>query len=530
MLGSVPVFAQQLPEGLTVEQQKKVEQYIVDYIKVLRMKEPQPQPAEVAEFNKKYTQLCRERAEAAYKEHGIWFYCEDKKEFRGNIRWDEVVTYRIYWQLYAHYGSLEKIPNYSEENHQKAIKFWQSWQQEDGSWRNIFTGKGGSNVKQCNSKYIPPPNIMGLLGCQPLYASSTYGAAKPDIDFCLKKIAGGQMNHGTGPLSVMFKMVSEGDVEYIPVVERGVELAVARISRHTGMFHGREGKGGRWSSYGTTEQTMKGMLRLIGYMGVENMPWRHVRADTIIENQEQMRKGGVSVKRNTSEMMVQCLLESPYRADELLKALDGHSKVIMEGDPSRSHKTGDYTAYIMMMFGPYLNWEGYEGRSPRTPFPTGVAYDYRVEVGPFGNCANVIKKRPEELLWHEDFSYAKYGLRARNTAHEQRQVTDIVPASDEGWTTSRDDEGRTVLTRTLTLGETLPEKPYLKMKWSGGDIEILLNGVPVRKKLGGLADFGAVHIPDEARKTLKRGENTLVIRSTGPTKALAVSAGLIDWK
>lgn len=405
-----------------------VEQYILDYINVLRMPEAQPPPPEVAAFNEKYIETCRKRAEAEYKEHGRWFYCEDKKEFGGNIRWDECVTYRIYWQLYTRYGSLDKIPNYSEENHRKAIKFWQSWQQEDGSWRNIFTGKGG-----------------------------------------------------------------------------------------------------RWSSYSTTDQTMKGMMRLIGRLGVENMPCRHVRADTIIENQGEMREGEVSVKRNTAEMMVQCLLESPYRAEELLKALDGHSKVIMEGDPSRSHMTGDYTAYILMIFGPYLNWKGYEGTSPRTPFETGVAYDYRVEVGPFGNCANVIKKRPEELLWHEDFSYARYGLRARNTAHEQRRVTDIVPASDEGWTTSTDDQGRTVLTRTLTLNKTLPEKPYLKIKWSGGDIEILLNDVPVKKKLGGLADFGAVHIPDEARKTLKPGENTLVIRSTGKTKALAVSAGLINW-
>ena len=521
--------AQMIPEGLTVEQQKKVDQYIRDYIKVMRVKEPQPQPPAVAAFNKKYTEVCLKRAESEYKKHGRWFYCEDRREFGGGIRWDEVVTYRTYWQLYANYGALEKIPNYSKKNHEEAIKFWQSWQKKDGAFYNMFTGRGGSakhsDQVQCNSKYIPPPNIMGMLGCKPFYKSGTYGAAKPDVAACLKQVAGGQMNAGTAIVAVMMKMIHAGETEYIPDVERAVELAVARISPRTGMFTG----GGNWSGYGTTAETMKGLLRLIGYMGVENMPYRHVRADTIIANQTAMRKGAVSVKRNTAEMMVQCLLESPYRSDELLKALDGHSKAISAGG-ANSHMKGDYTAYVFVMFGPYLNWKGYDGMAPRTPFPTGVADDYRVEVGPFGRCANIIKKRPEELLWHKDFTYARYGLRARNTAHEKRKVIDVVPASSEGWAKSTDSKGRAVLTRTLKLEKAKLENPYLKIKWSGGDIEILLNGVLVKKKLAGLKDFGAVHIPDEARKTLKTGENALVVRSVGKAGALNASAGLIDWK
>ena len=95
--------SQQLPSNLTEQQQQKLDQYILDYIKVLRVKEPQPQPPMVEEFNKKYTEYCGRRAEAEYKKHGRWFYCEDSKEFRGDIRWDEVVTYRTYWQLYCPY-------------------------------------------------------------------------------------------------------------------------------------------------------------------------------------------------------------------------------------------------------------------------------------------------------------------------------------------------------------------------------------------------------------------------------------------
>jgi len=527
--GGTAAFSSQIPSDLTAEQLEKLDQYILDYIKVLRVKEQQPQPPNIKEFNERYTEYCRQRAEWKFAQHGRWFYCENnKKDFSNDIRWDEVVTYRIYWRLYAAYGSLEKIPNYSEENHEEAIKFWQKWQNEDGAFFNIFTGEG--NGHGCNGKYIPI--ILKLLGTEPLHKTSGYGAEELNVQECLEQISRRKMNWGTATVSVMMKRIHEGQTEYIPIVERAVELAVSQLSPHTGMFHGPAGtlSGDTWKGYGATAETMKGMLRLIGYMGVENMPYRHVRADTLIENQEWFRKSTISVKRNTAEMMVQCLLESPYRSEELLKALDGHSKVIMEDEPWKSHMTGDYTSYVLMLFGPYLNWEGYEGRAPRTVFPTGAEYDYRVEVGPFGRCINVIRKTPEELLWHKDWTYAQYGLRARNTAHEKREVIDVVPASGDHWERSTDKEGRIVLTRTITIAITDIENPYIRIKWSGGDIEILLNGVLVKKKLGSLKDFGAVHIPDEARKTLKAGENTLVVRAADKAGVLEANAGLIDWR
>jgi len=524
-----PARAQPIRADLTGEQRRKLDQSILDTIKVMRLKKTQPQPPQVERFNEKYTAYCRRRAEAEYTKHGRWFYCEDHKEFRGNIRWDEVVTYRVYWQLYARCGSLEKIPNYTKANHRKALAFWQRWQERDGSFYNPFTGRGSG--PGCNGKYVPV--IMQLLGGRPLHETSGYGAATLDVDLCLRQIAGRQMNHGTATASVILRRIHKGHVEFIPVLERAVELALTHVSPHTGMFHGPGGKpsGGAWSGYGTTAETMKGLLRLIGYMGVENMPCRHVRADTLIANQDLFRKGPISVKRNTAEMIVQCLLESPYRSEELLEALGGHARVILSGQPSKSHITGDYAAYILMMFGPYLNWEGYDGRAPRTPLHLGVAYDWRVEIGPFGRCANVIRKQPAERLWHKDWRYARYGLRARNTAHEKRKVIDVVPASAEGWTQSKDDKGRVVLMRTFTLGKARLDSPYLKMKWSGGDIEIVVNGILVRRKLGGLADYGAVHITPEARKSLHPGENTIGIRAVSEAKRpLKAGAGLIDWR
>lgn len=519
------VFANPPNEG----GQDPIDQFILACVKRMRVQKVQPQPDFVKEFDRKYTEYCRQRAEAEYKEHGRWFYCEDKKEFRDDTRWDECVTYRVYKQLLTRYGSLEKLPNYSVENHEKAKKFWRKWQKEDGSFYNIFLEEDGGSKENCNGKYVSM--IMSLIGCEKRYQSSGYGAAEVDTKRFLDSMARGKMNHGTSLAWVLFGQIDQGKTNYIPVLERGLELGLSRISVHTGMLQGRDAQptDRAWRDYTTTSETMKGLLRMVAYMGTENLPYRHKRADTLLDKQEWFRKGTISVKRNTAEMMVQCLLESPYRSEELLKALEGHSEVILEGEPEKSHVTGDYASYVIKMFGPYLHWEGYEEAAPRTRFSQGAQSGWRVVVGPFGRCVNLIKKRPEERFGHEDWTYEKFGLRARNAAHEKRKVIDLVPASADEWSQSTNKRGQLVMERNFSLGQEKWQNPHLKIKWSGGDIEIRLNGVLVKRKLGGLPDFGAIHIPEEARKTLKEGKNSLTIRSMGKSDVLEVSAGLIDW-
>jgi hypothetical protein len=113
-------------------------------------------------------------------------------------------------------------------------------------------------------------------------------------------VANRDLNSGMAAAATMLTRIHEGETEFIPVLERGLELA--RMSPHTGMFHGPKGNhsGRAWSGYGTTANTMKGLARMLGYMGVENMPYRHTRADTLIKNQEQCRKGEISMRRNTA--------------------------------------------------------------------------------------------------------------------------------------------------------------------------------------------------------------------------------------
>jgi hypothetical protein len=450
----------------------------------------------------------------------------------------------VHKQLLNRYGSLEKLPNYSKENHEKAKKFWQKWQREDGSFYNPFVKEDNGNSSNCNGKYVSI--IMGMLGAEQLFevgavAKSAGGAevksspddpVKRDSEQLFSNMARGRMNHGTMLAARMVGQIDSGKMEYIPVLERGLELGLLRISKYTGMFQGKDAqpRDGAWKDYTTTSESMKGRLRVVGFMGSENLPYRQKRADTLLAKQDWMRKGEISVKRNTAEMMVQSMLESPYRNEELLKAFEGHSKSIFDNDPAKSHATGDYAAYIIKMFGPFLHWEGYEESIPRTRFSQGVRSKWRVVIGPFGRCANLIKKLPKELFTHKDWTYEKYGLRSRNTAHENRKVIDVVAASADDWIKITDDQGLVEMKRNFALGKEKLQNPYVKIKWSGSDIEILLNGVLVKKKIAGLADFGAVHIPERARKTLKAGENTLVVRKVGKSRVLDVSAGIIDWK
>ncbi len=501
----------------------KLERCFKDNIKDIRLKGKIKPPKNVSTFLDKYSQYCEKRATSEIEAHGRWFYCEDKKEFGGDIRWDEVVTYRIYSQLLDHYGSLEKLPGYTPARLKKARLFWQKWQKPNGSWINHLTRKG--TPRQCNGKYVGV--ILKLLNTNPLYQTTGHGAFEIDTQKCFREIAARKMNHGTAHLSSMLNQIQDGNVALIPAFERAVELAMREISNVTGMFHGPNGKGGYWNRYGATAETMKGLLRLIAYLGLENIPYRSVRADSLIENQKPMRAASLSVKRNTAEMFVQCMLESPYRNKELLEALKKHSVVILKNQPHQSHVTGDYAAYVLQIFGPFLHWEGYEDSTPRTRFYQGMQNDYRVEVGPYGRAVNLIPKKPEEKIDHPEWSYEKCNLRMRNLVHRSREIIEIVPASASTW----DKNIRSgVISMNFSLEDLKLENPYIKLRWSGDNIEILLNDVPVKRKIGEFKDYGAICIPSNIVKSLKVGVNKLSIRPLHGKEIINLSAGIIDWK
>ena len=526
------------PDDLSPEQKETIEKYRLDFIKANRLSEKQQMPEFFKTFKEKYKEYCLKLAQEEYKKHGRWFYCQDYRKFGdGYKRWDEVVTFRIYWSLINYYGGLEKIPDYSKENHEKAIKFWQSWQYPDGSFKNPFDAK-----TPINYKYVP--SILELLGARALY-KSTIGVKGGSEKINLNTFWSGcttfhGLNGQAAVASEMFTKIHEGKTEYIPALERGIEIFLSRMNSKTGMFHENKiPQNKQWSEYGTTANHMKCLSRLVGYSGVENMPYRHRRADTLIAKQRYFQLAGVDVLRNTAEMYMQCIEESPYQREALLKALAKNALAYHNDQPWKSHLTGDYTIYAIQMFGPLLNWDGYEEKTPRTPHYNGIANSYRIMIGPFGRCANIIEKTPEEMPWHKDWSIEKYGLQTRNTEYDRREVVDIVPVCQNNhWQESRDVQGRFVLTQTFNLKDTELENPYLKMQWSGGDIEIYVNNIFIKKKLAGLnqpedktlSKFGAVYIPSQARKALQKGQNIIkIISNRNADNAPQVRIGLIDW-
>ena len=223
-----------------------------------------------------------------------------------------------------------------------------------------------------NYKYVP--NILELLGARALYKSTIGvkgGSEKIDLNtFWSGCTTFHGLNGQAAVASEMFTRIHEGKTEYIPALEQGIEIFLSRMNSVTGMFHeDKIPQNKQWSEYGATANHMKCLSRLIGYSGVENMPYRHRRADTLIANQRYFQLADVAVLRNTAEMYMQCIEESPYRREELLKALAKNAQAYYNEQPWKSHLTGGYTIYVMQIFGPLLNWDGYEKKAPRTPHP-----------------------------------------------------------------------------------------------------------------------------------------------------------------
>lgn len=516
-------------------------QYALDRMLTLGQPEKRPVPEKVRRFEEEYTRYCRNRAIDEYARTGQWFYCPDHHEFSEVYRWDEVVTWRVFWQLIKALGGIEKLPDYSLENHQKAVAFWQGWQRPDGEFFNPATGKTGSEKdgSGINGKYVPA--VLELLGAQPLHSTSGYGATAINLSELLAQCADHKkgwgmttLNHGLGKVAVLFQRIHEGETDLIPTVERCIELALSGWNAETGLFdvNPETVPGDFWSNYHATAACFKGLNRLLSAMGAENFPLRRQRADTLLKHQQEFRsdQAYIGVIRNTIEMFTQSLMESDYRQEELRQALAEHALALLRGEPWNIEE-GDYITYSLLMLGAFLQWEGYdpvmERKSHPAPCDEGAAYDYRLVIGPYGRCANIIPKADYEKADHPDFNYAKCGLRARNAVHEKKPVREIAPPSD-AWTESRDEKGGLVLTREFDLTE-IPREPWLKIKWTGGDVDIHVNGVFVRRKLDGMPETGAVQIPTQAAATLKPGRNTLSLHFASDQPSSRPLAGLLDW-
>ena len=234
-----------------------------------------------------------------------------------------------------------------------------------------------------------------------------------------------------------------------------------------------------------------------------------------------------------------------YRHDELLDAMEFCLGGFRDPKVWEDTGTGAYCVFGYGFIGAFMNWEDlpFDVAMPQyLRFEHGCKMKWRFVVGPYGNWVNVIRKKPEEIFGHPKYDVEKHGLKARNRAHWAKEVTEVIPQQKVALTLATDKstgEGGVAFSLTQQQLATL-RSPYLKATWSGA-YDVSLNGKLVKRVRYNLPDVPAGwHVPAEAAKTLRVGENTVTVKLIDPGKEPKPGAplatrepflrlGLITW-
>ncbi|MDD5706938.1 MAG: hypothetical protein PHR35_13530, partial [Kiritimatiellae bacterium] len=94
-------------------------------LETTRRRQPADMPAWLKRSREAYGRRLLAAAEASFRETGIWFLARGASRDK-----DEQETVAVWVEL-LNLFPLESLPGYSEENHRKAIAFWQSWQNRE---------------------------------------------------------------------------------------------------------------------------------------------------------------------------------------------------------------------------------------------------------------------------------------------------------------------------------------------------------------------------------------------------------------
>jgi hypothetical protein len=518
---------------MTFEQRQRAIAFQQDNLRHLRLGQPQPTPEFVQRYNRLATAAAERDILADQQKTGRWFFAYNRV---GGDNGPEYATVHRYSQLLISYGNLENLPGYSKDNHDQAVRYWQSWQDPiTGRFRNV-----DDPTAPINGKYMP--EVLRMLKVAPLYPWMADGGGGLDPEsvtrICTRRPwYPTQFHSATFQHACMLTAIHEGHLEYVPHLEQGLELLLPMINPRTGMLGGPDNlAGSNWSDYSATADTLKGGARLVGYMGVENLPHRHKRADHLLRNLDHFRRS-VAVQRNMLEACVHSITESTYRRRELRAAIAQIANSAMHGAPWETQHTASYVTYLFCLAGGVLHWDMYDGRLPLTPqvLNNGVFHDWRILIGPYGRVATVYKKPADESFWNSNWSneqYQQHSYAARNDQHDRRTIHEVVPIRSEGWIFSQGPHGHFVGETTLTLPPgSLPLKyPFLKMTWTS-PITIWINGKKAAQKMGTMEEPGGVFLPEEVAATLKPGTNTIRVKTLAESAtAPRVAVGLIDWQ
>jgi len=502
-------------------------------IEEARRQQTTTMPAWLKKNRDAYRDRLAAAARRSYEQTGIWFLARGAGREK-----DEQETAAVWGDLLL-FGELTTLPSYSKENHQQAIKFWQSWQnrktgrlynplyqdpQNPEVKRNTPDNRSDYSADAINVKYIPA--ILSMLGARLPGPVNTVTHAKVGVD-TFDQLWKWIPQWATSPAGAFpveaARGVDGGNLEKIPQVEAGMGALLRAYNKETGMWRPEPLKGFPWRDY-QPSSGFKIISRICGYVGMENFPEHILKTaiDNLLAHKNELHATPATA-RNYGETMAHYMMLTDYRHDELLDAME----LCLEGfrDPKvwEDTGTGSYCVFGYGFIGAFMNWEDlpFDQAMPQWfRFEHGCKMKWRFVAGPYGNWVNVIPKRSEEILGHPEYDAKKYRLKARNRVHWAKKITEVIPQRDVVLTlTATGTTGEGSLTFTLTRDQLANLKaPYLKATWSGA-YDISLNGAPVKQVRYNLPDAPAGwYVPASAAKTLRAGTNTVTVKLIGPGK------------
>jgi hypothetical protein len=327
-----------------------------------------------------------------YREGPVWGLA--KRVPDQSLAYDEIGSATFLGHVNA-YDLYDKVGGLSDAERQKALKFWQRWQ--DPKTGRFKDPRDPERV--VNEKYVV--SLLHGLGGKPLYPWTTTGThkivetgeflarTKSDPDWAR---GGWGVGSHTGLMAVeILRAINEGRPELIPDLERGMNSILRHQDPATGL----------WGEPGADlTNRIGGNLKVIGRfyfrMGTR-VPHTKELADTLIENQRngqwRVHGGNACVPRNVAECMAYCIEVSEYRRADLLDAMEGLAKdyqrwgkpdgsLLMRRDDPDSVGVEYVTMYGLGILGGYLHWEDCPLPNPLAGRDRGNSMRYRPVLQP----------------------------------------------------------------------------------------------------------------------------------------------------
>lgn len=561
-------------ERVPIERQKGTEIIKQAYLEHERARDPMPMPPWIGQLKDKVHQTALHFARKAYRETERFFYIPNAY-LKPGLPWDEVTTNHIFARLLQRLTN-EELPDYSPENHRRAIEWWLSWQnRKTGAFHNpIYVDPQNPSIvrkkdptyeaRDVNAKYLPA--VLRLLGTEPLLPAQMHGSAEAgeiDYDEFWKKVVDeAYYNHGGIMVNAMLHDIADGKADRIPAVEFAVSYTVDRIDPALGILPSTSRD---WSTYAAMEPTLKTYGRLIGQQAVENLPPDRMKrfTDFIVANQPAfVSHGDAGNMANTSQLFGLSLACHDYRRQDVydtlrnqLQAFTDRPQLHLDSD---SEKDMGYclsgtvwATSLLCHVTDYINIRKYGGQEIRAP-ELGGAFAHRIVMGPYNRWANVIPRKPAELAESPEWSYDKHSLRFRNLRHAARQIDEILPMQERTWKVSdaepgpgwrereyddstwptgpiSDGAGDHLWLRTeLDMPDRVFSSPWLTAVLDG-EFDVHLNGAPVKRVIRALDKKCGWYLPANVRETLRPGKNVVSLKVTNPSKRNFLRLGLINW-